>query len=476
MQTKPVVDAIESRRGMLAGLSDAIWDYAETLFTEKRSAAALCEALRSEGFTVTEGVAGLDTAFTGSFGSGRPIIGFLGEYDALYGMSQTADVVCEEPLVKGAPGHGCGHNLLGVGSLAAAIAVKEYLKSTGRPGTVVYFGTPGEEGGSGKAFMAREGVFGDLDAALTWHPYYINQVRTNSSLANIQACFRFRGRSAHASAVPHMGRSALDGLELMNVGVNFMREHVTPDVRVHYAVTDTGGRSPNVVQASAEAIYLCRANSIDRAQKVYEWVCDIARGAALMTQTEVEIVFMKACSNIIQNNVLERVLDDSLFAVPMFELTEEEAAAKRAFRDTVPLSKAANDDFIHRYGDVAVETLKANCMRPFYNFPVHCQPSDEVSPASTDVGDVSWVCPTAQLSIATQSPHAPGHSWQVVAQGKDSVSHKGMLFAGEVLASAAIRLMEEPGLLEKAKEEFTRRVGKKGYVCPIPRDVKPQTM
>ena len=312
MEKSKVFEIITSKKTMLNNLADDIWEYAETAFAEFKSAEALAKTLEDEGFSVTREVADIPTAFSASFGSGKPIIGILGEFDALSNLSQVANTTEKTPLIQGKAGHGCGHHLLGVGSLAAAIAVKEYLTQTGKSGTVIYYGCPGEEGGSGKAFMARDGVFDELDVAFCWHPSDANGIMAGSSLANIQVSYKFKGIAAHAAACPHLGRSALDAVELMNVGVNFLREHIIPEARVHYAITNTGGYSPNVVQPEAEVLYLIRAPKNQGAQEIYERVNKIAKGAALMTETELEIDFVKACSNLVPNTTLEKVLHKNM--------------------------------------------------------------------------------------------------------------------------------------------------------------------
>jgi len=476
MDKHDIIASIEGRKDSLCALSDAIWGFAETAFVEHKSMAALVEALKSEDFAVETGIGNVETAFKGTFGSGAPVIGLLGEYDALFGIDQVAGATEKVSDNPGAPGHGCGHNMLGVGALAAAFALKDYLIKTGASGTVIYFGTPGEEGGSGKAFMAREGCFDMLDAALTWHPSVTTAASTTSSLANIQARFRFSGVSSHAAGAPHMGRSALDGAELMNVGVQFMREHVTSDVRVHYSVTDGGGLSPNVVQPTAELLYLCRADTIKGAQEVYEWVCEIARGAAMMTQTKVDITFVKACSNVINNRVMEFQLQKNLEAMPPYKANEEERKLMRAFSETVDQGRESMLRGLKSTSPEAMAFMKEHLYDDFYDFVVPITLEEKASPGSTDVGDVSWVCPTAQINVATWAPLTPGHSWQVVSQGTSSMAHKGTLYAGEVMAATAIDLLEQPELLAAAKAEHAERVGPDGYQCPIPKGVVPKPL
>ena len=467
---------IDGKAADFCRVSDTVWDAAETAFEEKISAEALCQALEQEGFAVERGVAGIETAFLGRFGSGKPVIGFLGEFDALSGLSQKAGVCRPEPITPGENGHGCGHNRLGVASLAAAAAVKQYLEQTGAPGTVIYFGTPGEEGGSGKAFMAREGVFDELDLALTWHPGFHNSVSSGSSLANYQVRYVFSGVSAHAAGNPHQGRSALDAVELMNIGVQFLREHIIQEARIHYAITNTGGFSPNVVQAHAEVLYLIRAPKTPQVEEIYQRVNKIAQGAALMTETELTIDFVKACSNVIPNNALERVLYQNMRELPPPQYTDEEMAFIRAIAETCKPDLDALRRKMRGAPEDEIAAVEGQLQKPIYDFVLPYAPDASSMSGSTDVGDVSWVCPTAQIYTATWAAGTPGHSWQIVAQGKSAQAHKGMLYAGKVMAGAAVDLLQNPDLVQKAKDEHARRMGGAKYVCPIPAGVKPRKM
>ena len=291
-EKQAAVDFIEGHAPYFEAIADAIWEKPELSLKEFHAAALYCEKLRELGFTVTEKLCGIETAFCGSWGSGKPVIGILGEYDALSGLSQKAGATAPDPVTPGGVGHGCGHNLLGAGSLAAAAAVKAYLEQSGKPGTVIFYGCPGEEGGAGKAYMAREGLWKQLDAALCWHPSDANQTMTGTNNSCIQVLYKFSGIPAHAAGDPFNGRSALDAVELMNVGVQFLREHTTPDCRIHYAITDAGGVSPNVVQAKADVLYMVRANKVKDTVALQKRVDDIAKGAALMTGTTFERVFI----------------------------------------------------------------------------------------------------------------------------------------------------------------------------------------
>lgn len=314
---------IQSKKEQFWEMSDQIWGFAEMRFKEDQSSRLQMEFLRNEGFTVEEGIGDIPTAFSARAGSGRPVIGLLGEYDALPKLSQEADVTVKKPLAEGAPGHGCGHHLLGTGCLEAAVAVKDYLLEHPGQGTIVYFGCPAEEGGAGKAFMVREGCFKDCDICLAWHPYSATFASV-SSLANARIIYRFTGKSAHAATSPYLGRSALDAVELMNVGCNYMREHMIPDARVHYAVTDTGGDAPNVVQAHAEVIYSVRAPRVDQVCELAERVHNIARGAALMTETKVEIQVVSAYADVLQNKVLDNLVYGHMKEIFPLDYSHEE--------------------------------------------------------------------------------------------------------------------------------------------------------
>ncbi len=472
---KIYLKAIEEKAEELCALSDEIWDYAETAFTEFQSEEALIRFLEKEGFTITREAFGVKTAFTAEFGSGSPRAGILGEFDALSDMSQESGVLEERPRQGGGCGHGCGHNLLGAGSVAAALAIKRYLEA-GHKGTVIYYGCPGEEGGSGKAFMARGGAFRDLDFALTWHPSTVNEVMKDSSLANFQLLYTFRGTSAHAAGCPEMGRSALDALEMMNVGCNFLREHMIDAARVHYAVIDGGGYSPNVVQSQAKAIYLIRAPKVGQAYELMQRVHKLAEGAAIMTETTEEHRLIKSCANMESNRVLEEVLWEAMQLAGVPEYTQEEYQLAEAYTRTAP--PGSDSKYEHMIADHMIAEniafLKENRSRSLYDFLVPYETVHRVGSmgGSTDVGDVSWMCPTAQIYTATWAPGTPGHSWQVVSQGKSSIAHKGMLFAGKAIALAAISLFEEPEKIAQAKAAFQEAMEGQDYI-PIPDGIMP---
>ena len=468
---------IDNKEEMILKASDEIWECAETAFLEEKSAKIICDILKKEGFEVEEGIAGIATAFKGTFGSGKPVIGFLGEYDALSGLDQEAGLAEKKQVHAGAPGHGCGHNMLGTAALASAIGVKKYLEETGKSGTVVYLGCPGEEGGSGKAFMAKEGAFSDLDAAITWHPGDMTRTCTSSSLANYQVAYKFYGTSAHAGGAPHLGRSALDALELMNMGVQFLREHVIPEARIHYAITNTGGYSPNVVQPYAEVLYLIRAPKNRQVEEIYQRVNRIAEGAAHMTETRVEIDFVKGCSNLISNKVIAKKLWENLNELGAPEYTEEELAFAREIHESVgdscyeSLEKQAK--IFKRDVRNEIMSHKGEAM---YQFVLPYDDNGVMSFGSTDVGDVSWNCPTAQAYVATWAAGTPGHSWQIVSQGKSGLAHKGLIYAAKAMAGAAIDMYEDPALIDEAKLEMEETLDGDTYLCPIPDGCKPRAL
>ena len=474
---KIISDYIDQNSERLTSMSDDIWGYAEVGMREWKSSERLIEELKKEGFDVEVGVADMPTAFIGTFGSGKPVISFLGEFDALPGVSQKEGCNVKTQEDPQSYGHGCGHHLLGVAGIGAAMILRDYFKETGKEGTVVFYGCPGEEGGSGKAYMARAGVFNICDIIYSWHPGGANGVMTGSYQANCQVYFKFHGTTAHAAGSPHLGRSALDAVELMNVGVNYMREHMESTDRIHYAVLDTGGISPNVVQANATVLYLIRSISTEKVLALYERVQKIAKGAALMTETEVEIIFDKGCSNVVPNGVLEQVLYESMQRVGVPEYTAEELAYAQQFTNTFNDAQFAAELGVSGTGcskkSKEATTKKVREEGPMHTFVAPHEHSDANMMGSTDVGDASYCAPTAQFIAATYAFGTPAHSWQMVAQGKSSVAHKGQTYAAEIIADAAIQAIENPEIIEKAKAEFNEATGGKPYQCPIPADVKP---
>ncbi|MBQ1530532.1 MAG: amidohydrolase [Solobacterium sp.] len=457
----------------LAAVAKGVWDHPEAGFLEFESSRIHVDFLRSEGFEIEENVADTVTGYVAKYGSGHPVIALLGEFDALYGLGQKADVAEYAP--DGCEmGHGCGHHLLGAGVIGAGLLIRDYLKEHQCSGTVLVCGCPAEESGSGKAYMARDGVFNDTDIALAWHPGLLHQVGTGSSQSCIQTYFRFHGIASHAAGSPQAGRSALDAVELMDVGVNYLREHMESTDRVHYAITNSGGKSPNVVQAEAEVKYLIRSTSNPKCLALYERVCNIARGAALMTGTTMEIVFDEGLSNTIVNFTLEKVMQEAFREVGVPEYTEEELAYAKKFRDSWPHEFTMDNVGEHVKDKRAL--LKNMQESPICSILVENECSDVCHMGSTDVGDVSWVVPTESLGTACYSYGAGAHSRQWVAQGKSSIAMKGIYTAAEVLARTAEKLLEDTALIEEAKEEFKDRTAGMKYECLIPADVKPHVI
>ena len=458
--------AIDEKKELVAQVADAIWDYAELSMQEVKSAALFVKVLKDEGFQVEEGICGIPTAFSASFGSGKPVIGLLAEYDALSGLSQEAGSTVYHELVRGGSGHGCGHNLLGAGAMAAAIGLKHYLTQTGKSGTVLLYGCPGEEGVAATAEMAREGLWYGLDAALTWHPGDSSEVTTGSTNSCIQMIYTFHGLASQASTAPERGRSALDAVELMNVGVQFLREHMPRDARVHYSILDAGGVSPNVVQHQASVLYMIRSNFVKDCMALHQRVDKIAQGAALMTDTTIERRFVDGLSDTVCNHALEQVLYDNFSQLGVPPCTAEEHAFMEALSATyqgrdIPGGVGAEND------PAFAEKVKAMQTSHFNDFLMPLYQGPAFNAGSTDVGDVSYQCPTAQIHVALWPNHVPCHSWQVVSCNKTPMAHKATVHAGKVLCAAAIDLLEQPALLEAAKAEFRQRTAG-GYTCPIP--------
>ena len=476
MDKKIYQNYIDEKAEVICGVSDEIWDYAELSLKEFKSCALYCKVLKEEGFEVTSPVAGIETAFTASYGSGKPVIGILAEYDALSGLSQKAGETTREEAVSGGNGHGCGHNMLGAGSMAAAFAVKKYLsEKPAGSGTVVFFGCPGEEGGAAKAFMARDGVWKDLDCALTWHPADCNQVSSGTCNSCIQTEYAFQGVASHAAGAPELGRSALDAVELMNTGVQYLREHMPEEARIHYAITDAGGASPNVVQPHAQVLYMVRSVLCRDALRLQERVDDIAKGAALMTGTKMKKKFIDGCSNTVPNKVLESLMYQNFEEAGVPSYTE----AEKTYAEQITKSYEFQDDRLP--GDAweesaeikkFVEKASDNGTKPLNDFLIPYLYSEKRSAGSTDVGDVSWLTPTAQINTVCFVSGSPGHSWQNVSCGHTSIGHKGLLCAGKVIAGTAIDLFEQPELLKAAREEFAEKT-KIGYYCPVPEGAKP---
>jgi aminobenzoyl-glutamate utilization protein B len=455
---------LEDNQSRFTQISDAIWAKPEAGHREFFASKTQADFLKEQGFRISWAIGGLQTAFVAEWGSGRPLIGFAGEYDALENLSQK-NQSSPEPIVPGGMGHGCGHNLLGTGCLAAATAMRHWLEAAGIPGTVRYYGCPSEENTYGKTFMARAGAFDDLDAAFTFHPAAVNFASKGSTVGVNDIRFHFHGRTAHAGGSPHLGRSALDAVELMNVGVNYLREHVTPDVRIHYVITH-GGDLPNVVPAEAEVWYFIRAHLPHELDAVTERVRQIAQGAALMTETSVEERFISACSSVLNNQSLADLQYQAMQAVGPIQFTPEEKAYAEEINSQYPKEVLA-----HLFSSFKLPERLGGQSLLGENFP--SLDESKIETYSTDVGDLSWITPVSLLNTACWACGAPGHSWGVVATGAMSIGHKGMMHASKVMALAAMVLYTEGERLAKIRQEFEAAIVRNPYHSPLPADLQP---
>jgi aminobenzoyl-glutamate utilization protein B len=433
---KVVVQHIDKNKAQYEKTSLAIWELAELGFQEDKSTLLLQNLLKDNGFNVVSGQEGMSTAFIAEFGEGKPIIGFLAEYDALPGLSQKVSANME-PFEERAPGHACGHHLFGTGSAAAAIALKDWMIKEKIKGTIRVYGTPAEEGGGGKVFMARGGLLDDVDAVLTWHPASRNDASAESSLAIVSAKFTFKGVSAHAAMAPWRGRSALDGVEAMNDMVNMMREHVEPDARIHYAITN-GSMAPNVVPAKAEVYYIVRHPEVKEVIRLFERVKKCAQGAAIGTETEVSEEIVSGYYNILINETLSNLMFNKLSKIGGVAYSPQERAFAEELISSFPPADYKPEDALK------IEKFRVE---------------ERGGPASSDVGDVSWVTPTASIAAATWVPGTVAHSWQAVASGGSSIGVSGMLVAAKTMAISAMELFTNPAMLQKAKEEKLKRTG-----------------
>jgi len=457
---------IEENKDRIVEISDRIWEFAELGLIEFKSSKLLADELEKHGFKVERGVAGMPTAFVATYGEGKPVIGIMGEYDALPGLSQKV-VPWKEPLKPGAPGHGCGHNIHGTSGMAAAIAVKMAMEKYGLKGTIKFFGCPAEENFSGKVFMVRDGVFSDVDAVISHHPSTMNAVTLRSSLANNSVKFHFYGKASHAAGSPEAGRSALDAVELMNIGVNYLREHIIQDARIHYII-EKGGDQPNIVPAYARSWYLIRAPERDQLEEIYQRVIDIAKGAALMTGTKLEIEFIKGVYNKIPNRVIAELIVKNMREIGPPKYSEEDLKfAKEIAKTITPEQKLKQLQKSKRPGwERLIDKLIDDEIPDPWG-------EGEVSHGSTDVSDVSWQAPTVEFSVACWVLGTPGHSWQSTAQSASGIAHKGLIFAAKVMSMTALDLLTNPEVLQAAKEEHKKRLRGKKYKPPIPPDLKP---
>ena len=458
-------EIIEEKKDNYIKLSDIVFDNPETLYKEFRSVKEHAKILKKEGFRVSNNFCDMPTAVLGEFGNKGPIIALIGEFDALPYLSQKSGIIYHEQVEKNGNGHGCGHNLLGAASLLAASAIKDWIKCNNIEATIRYYGCPAEEGGAAKTYMSRDGFFDDVDTAICWHPATFNSVNIPVSLANIRIDFSFFGKSAHAATSPHLGRSALDAVELMNVGVNYLREHIPHSAKIHYAYLDSGGEAANVVQEKATVRHLIRATNLAELRDLIKRVTKISQGAALMTETTVEKNVFSGVSNLLGNEVLEEVMQyefEKLGPV-IFDKKDIEFADK--IRTTF-----TKDDIKSSFQRIGIDT------------PLNMSLCDFVAPlnykydggiGSTDVGDVSWVTPTVQARVTTCAVGTPFHTWQTVSQGKLPAAHKGMVHAAKLMASTGIHLLKYPEKLKEVKKNHKKKLKETPYLCPIPKEKKP---
>lgn len=447
-KTEDVLKKLDSKSEVYGGIAQNIWELAEMGYQEEKSSALLQETLSAEGFTIKKGVAGIPTAFIAEYGSGAPVIAIMGEYDALPGLSQEA--VPEKKSAGKAAGHACGHHLFGTASTAAAIATKDWMIASKTSGTIRFYGTPAEEGGSGKVYMVREGLFNDVDIALHWHPSSQNAASAGAALANKSAKFRFYGVSSHAAAAPQMGRSALDGVEAMNSMVNMMREHVIQEARIHYVITD-GGKAPNVVPNFAEVYYYARHNTRDVVIDIFDRIVKAAEGAALGTGTTMDYEMIGGTHELLPNITLQKIMHDNLSKVGGLTYSAEE----KAFADKIAVS----------LGQKEADLATAKNVQPYK--------TEARAFGSTDVGDVSFTVPTVGMGAATWVPGTPAHSWQAVAAGGTSIGKKGMMVAAKTLTLTAIDLFKNKDLVAKAKAEFIEKRGADFKYVPLLGDRAP---
>lgn len=442
-----ILKNIENKSEEYAAIAQKIWSFAEVGYQEQKSSALLQETLKGEGFEIQAGVAEIPTAFVASYGSGSPVIAILGEYDALPGLSQQA--LPYKISNMGRAGHACGHHLFGTASAAAAIALKEYLQKQGKQGTIKYYGCPAEEGGSGKVYMTRAGLFDDVDVALHWHADSKNAASKRPALANKSAKFRFYGTAAHAAGAPEKGRSALDAVEAMNTMVNMMREHVSESTRIHYVIT-RGGEAPNVVPDFAEVYYYSRHKTRTEVTQIFERIVNAAKGAALGTGTKMEYEMIGGTHELLFNDVLQPLVHKNLTTIGGYQYTPEE----RAFAEKIAesLGEPLNTQYIEGVVPYS-ENAKAG--------------------GSTDVGDVSFAVPTAGLRAATWVPGTPAHSWQAVAAGGTSIGNKGMMIAAKTLALTGMQLLDDPKIIKAARENFIKKRGEDFQYQPMLGDRKP---
>jgi len=469
-----VINWLDKNQSQFIEMSDQIWQSPELAFKEFKASRLQADFLENEGFSVTWNVGDLNTAFVAEWGEGKPILGFIGEYDALPGLSQKNQPT-KEAIDDGGPGHGCGHNLLGTGAVASAVAVQKWLKSNGESGTIRYYGCPAEEEGSGKVYMAKAGAFDDLDAALNFHPAIINMPAKGGAVGVNAIYFRFFGRTAHAGGAPHKGRSALDAVELMNIGINYLREHVKDDVRMHYIITE-GGKAPNIVPEEAEVYYFIRAAKPDYLAEVVERVHKVAEGAALMTETTFEARFDGGCSALLSNHYLADLQYQSMQLIGSIAFTQEEIDFAQAINESFTGTNSDHIDDMIEYFEPSSEMvaeLDEYRDQPLIGRNFIALDERIIASGSTDIGDLSQIVPVSELGTTCFPTGCPGHSWGNVAASGMSIGHKGMMHAAKIMAATAVELYSDPSHLVEIRQEFERKTKGKPYIPPIPEDGKP---
>ena len=466
-----ILERIDQQDEELCFIAKEIWDHPQVALEETFASQLLAEKLAADGFEITWGAGGMPTAFTAEWGQGAPLIGFLGEYDALPGLSQELSSE-KEPINDGGPGHGCGHNLFGTACMGSIMGLKSAMQQNGIGGTIRFYGCPAEETLVGKTFMAREGVFDDLDAAISWHPGDTNITWNGSTLAMNSFRVNFYGVAAHAGGSPWLGRSALDGVVLMDAGVNYMREHVPPESRIHSVIT-SGGQAPNVVPAFAQVWYFVRAPHREQVQEMYGWMQDIAKGAALMSGTRHEIEFITGCYEILPNDVMSDLLYEKMAEINDMQFTGQEREFAKALQATFP-EGSVKRGFDWTQISSSAQLDPAEVDDPLWERVLPHSPTPPLMGGSTEVADVSWITPTGQMTTTCWPLGTPGHSWQTVASCGSSIGNKGMIFAAKTMALAGLDLLTKSDLLAEAKAEFNRALAGRAYVSPLPPEATPK--
>ncbi|MCB8942967.1 MAG: amidohydrolase [Ardenticatenaceae bacterium] len=466
-----ILDYVNDQDEKLCYIAKEIWDHPQVALQETFASALLAKELEADGFNIEWGVGQMPTAFVATWGQGSPIIGFLGEYDALPGLSQRVHTSID-PIEAGGPGHGCGHNLFGTACMASVMGLKRAMEAEGIKGTIRFYGCPAEETLVGKTYMAKDGAFDDLDAAISWHPGNANIAWNGSALALNSFKVNFYGVASHAGGSPHLGRSALDGVMLMDMGVNYLREHIMQEARIHCVVT-SGGQAPNVVPAFAQVWYFVRAPHREQVDEIYERVLDIAKGAALMSGTTHEIEFLTGCYDLLPNDTLSDLLYEKMKEVDDIQFTEQERTFARELQATFPTGSVEREyEWMLRSASGGIDDEDLH--DPLWEQVIPHSPTPPLMGGSTEVGDVSWITPTGQITTTCWPLGTPGHSWQTVVSSGSSIGNKGMLFAAKAMGLAGWDLLTRPDVLAAARVEFDKARRGKVYVSPLPEGAKPR--